>query len=371
VRAVRWHGPRDVRVDDVPEPGPPGPGEVKIAVEWVGICGTDREEWRSGPHWMQVGGPHPGTGRMAPITLGHEVSARVVEVGNGVSGLTPDELVAIDGLSPCGRCWWCQRHQYPLCDSFASIGMHADGGLADFMTVPAAGCIPVADHVGSDTAALAEPIAVAVRGLRRGRFVGGESVVVFGAGMVGLGAVAAARAYGARTVAVVAPSEARRTLASSLGADVAIDSGSPDLADRMVALNDGRGPDLVIEASGHSDAALQAVSAPRKGGRTVILGFPTESIEVDLATLAIAEREVIGSLSHVWDEDFRAAVSLLERGAVTADQVVSARIPLEDTVAVGFESDDWKNLPGAKILVAVHDDIEKLAGGARQPAQAV
>jgi (R,R)-butanediol dehydrogenase/meso-butanediol dehydrogenase/diacetyl reductase len=362
VRAVRWHGRRDVRVDEVPDPGRPGPGAVTLAVEWVGICGTDREEWLSGPHWMQVGEPHPGTGQVVPITLGHEVSARVLEVGADVTGLRPGTLVAVDGLIPCGRCWWCQRHQNPLCDSLAAVGMHADGGLADFMTVPAAGCVPVADHVGSDTAALAEPLAVAVRGLRRGRFVAGESVVVFGAGMVGLGAVAAARAYGARTVAVVAPSEARRALASSLGADEAIDSRSPDLPDQLKAINDGRGPDIAFEASGSPDAARQAVSAPRKGGRTVILGFPTKSSEIDLASLAIAEREIIGSLSHVWDEDFRAAVSLLERGAVTADQVVSTRIPLEDTVAVGFESEDWKALPGAKILVGLKLPATNIGG---------
>ena len=85
----------------------------------------------------------------------------------------------------------------------------------------------------------------------------------------------------------------------------------------------------------------------------MVVGFPPAPSQVDLFALAVAEHEVIGSLSHVWDEDFRAAVGLLERGAVHADQVVSARIPLEDTVSYGFERDDWKALPGAKVLVGL------------------
>lgn len=354
MRAVRWHGRQDVRVDEIPDPGRPSTGEVKLAVEWVGICGTDREEWRSGPHWMQLDEPHPLTGRSVPITLGHEVSARVVEVGEGVEGLALGTLVAVDGLIPCHRCWWCLRHQLPLCESLAAIGMHADGGLADFLVVPAEGCVPVAEHVSSDTAALAEPMAVGIRGLRRGRFRGGESLVVFGAGMVGLATVAAARAYGARHITAVAPSQARRELAALVGADEVLDPSDSDLLDRLRADNDGRGPDLAIEAAGDAVAASRAIVAPRKGGRTVIIGFPPDPAQVDLFALAVAEREVVGSLSHVWDEDFRAAVSLLERGALRADQVVSARIPLEQTVAFGFQSQAWKDLPGAKILVSPH-----------------
>ena len=339
-------------MDEVPDPASPRAGHVVLAVEWVGICGTDREEWRSGPHWMQIDTPHPLTGQMVPITLGHEVSARVVEAADDVEGLPSGALVALDGLVTCGECWWCLRHELTLCERLAAIGMHLDGGLADYITVPAQMCIVVAEHVASDTAALAEPIAVAIRGLRRARFAAGESVVVFGAGMVGLGAIAAARADGAAQVAVVAPSQARRELALALGADVALDAAASDLAERLGALGEGRGTDIALEASGDSRAAALAVTAPRRGGRAVIVGFPPDPAAVDLSALAIDEREVIGSLSHVWDEDLRAAVGLLERGVLTADQVVTARIPIEQTVAYGFEHDEWRRLPGAKVLVS-------------------
>ena len=281
MRAVRWHAREDVRLDEVPDPGPPRAGEVTLAVEWCGVCGTDLEEWRSGPHWVQTGEAHPLTGRVAPITLGHEVSARVVATGRDVVGLEPGDLVAVDGLVTCGRCWWCQRHELTLCESLASIGMHADGGLADFITVPAVGCITVADHVGSDTAALAEPLAVAVRGIRRGRLVAGESVVIFGAGMIGLGALVAARAYGAGSITVVTPGQARRDLAISLGADMAIDPAVPHLVDELRTSHGGRGPDLVIEASGDPRAIVDAIASSRKGGRTVLIGFPPVGSSVE------------------------------------------------------------------------------------------
>ena len=272
----------------------------------------------------------------------------------GSTSLVPGQLVAVDGLIPCGRCWWCERHLTPLCASLASIGMHADGGLADFLSVPARGCIPVADHVASDTAALAEPIAVGVRALRRGRSTAGESVVVFGAGMVGIATVAAARAFGARSVTLVGNSSARRDLASALGADRVVDSAEDDLIGWLRDHHSGRGPDLVIEASGDPAAANQGdqrrhggAAGPWSSGSRLHHPRWTCSPWLSLST------EVIGSLSHVWDEDFRAAVGLLERGAVHADQVVSARIPLEDTVSYGFERDDWKALPGAKVLVGL------------------
>jgi (R,R)-butanediol dehydrogenase/meso-butanediol dehydrogenase/diacetyl reductase len=352
MRAVRWHGRRDVRVDEVPDPASPAPGHVVLAVEWAGICGTDREEWRTGPHWMQTGSPHPLTGQMVPITLGHEVSARVVETADDVEALPTGALVALDALVTCGECWWCLRHEVTLCERLAGIGMHLDGGLADYITVPAQMCIVVAEHVASDTAALAEPIAVAVRGLRRARFAAGESVVVFGAGMVGLGAIAAAKADGASQVAVVAPSQARRDLALAVGADIALDASADDLDERLRELGEGRGADIALEASGDPAAAARSVTAPRRGGRAVIVGFPPDPAQVDLSLLAIDEREVIGSLSHVWDEDMRATVDLLERGVLTADQVVTARIPIEQTVDYGFEHDEWRRLPGAKVLVS-------------------
>jgi len=108
--ALRWHARGDVRLDEVPPPPPPGRGEMQLQVLWCGICGTDVEEYRSGPLFVPVGTPNPLTGQQAPLTLGHEFSARVLTVGAGVRRFQVGDRVAVDTLIWCGQCYWCLRH---------------------------------------------------------------------------------------------------------------------------------------------------------------------------------------------------------------------------------------------------------------------
>jgi (R,R)-butanediol dehydrogenase/meso-butanediol dehydrogenase/diacetyl reductase len=352
MRAIRWHGRGDVRLDLVPDALPPGPGEVRVRVEWCGICGTDREEWRAGPQWIPVEQPHPLTGTKAPIVLGHEVSATVVDVGRGVANLRAGKLVALDGLITCGRCWWCRRHEVTLCPELASIGLHTDGGLTESMTVAARMVFPVPAGVDAETAALAEPLAVAIRALRKGRLARGETVLVQGAGMVGIAALRAAMVLGAAAVTVADPFPRRREGAMRLGAAAVVDPSLSTFVDEVLRLHEGRGPDLVLEAAGTRRAAEQAAVAARRGGRTVFVGLPAEPASLDFLGLVLAERELIGSLSHIWDEDFAAAVDMLGEGVIRAEQVVGARVSLERTVDLGFDSIADAELDGIKVLVS-------------------
>src|SRR5438552_8337343 len=181
MKAARWHGRRDVRIEVVPDPTP-GPQEVVLHVDWCGICGTDMEEYLTGPHWVAVGHPHPLTHAQAPLALGHEFCGEVVAVGREVRGLRVGDRVAPDTLIYCGHCYWCQRHQVQLCEHVAFLGLMADGGLAEFCVAPEAMCIPLPPSLSSDRAALAETLAVGVHALRRGRLSPGETVVIVGAG---------------------------------------------------------------------------------------------------------------------------------------------------------------------------------------------
>ena len=142
VLALRWHGRGDVRLDEIEDPPPPGPGEVQLRPLWCGICGTDVEEYRSGPVFIPSGSPHPLTGRLAPITLGHEFSGEVVDVGPGVERFRPGDRVAADTLIFCGECYWCRRHQVTLCERLAALGLMADGGLAGLCNAPERTLLP-------------------------------------------------------------------------------------------------------------------------------------------------------------------------------------------------------------------------------------
>jgi len=325
VLALRWYGRGDVRLDEIEEPPSPGPGEVRLRPLWCGICGTDVEEYRSGPVFIPSGTPHPLTGRLAPITLGHEFSGEVVDVGPGVERFRPGDRVAADTLIFCGECYWCRRHQVTLCERLAALGLMADGGLAGLCNAPERTLLPVAEDISDQAGALAETLAVAVRALRRGRFAAGESVAVVGAGAVGLMALQAALASGASKVSVVEPLSERRRLAASLGADetCALEEAAP-------------AADVVVECSGNAGAIRTAVGAARKGGRVVLVGIYGRPSTLDFLDVVGTEKEIIGSLSHVYDEDFAAAVSLLGRGAVRAEPLVSDRVPLSRALDDGI-----------------------------------
>jgi (R,R)-butanediol dehydrogenase / meso-butanediol dehydrogenase / diacetyl reductase len=340
--AVRWHARDDVRVEEVSPPPPPGPGEVRLQVSWCGICGTDLEEWLSGPVFIPVAVPHPVTGRRAPLVLGHEFAGVVVAAGDGVTGLLSGQRVAVDTIVSCGSCRWCWRGEVTRCPALGALGLHGDGGLAQLCNAPARMCLPVPDSVADDEAALAEPLAVAVRALRRGGLQPGERVAVVGAGAVGLMAMQAAVAFSAETVTVIEPLPARRALAARLGADRVV---PPDDAGTVEA-------DVAVECAGRPGAVQTALQALRSGGRAVLLGIVTDAAPITPMDLVRGEKSLIGSLSHVWDEDFRVALRLLGRGTVQAAPLITDRIPLGSAVSGGLAL--LRDEPEKHLKILVH-----------------
>jgi (R,R)-butanediol dehydrogenase/meso-butanediol dehydrogenase/diacetyl reductase len=331
--AVRFHGRGDIRVEDIPEPSSPPPGWVRVRVDACGICGTDVEEYTQGPLVVPTT-PHELSGRCAPLTLGHEVVGEVVEVGRDVA-LPVGVRVAVETNMFCGQCRWCSRREFQLCDKLATLGLMADGGLAEQLLAPAYMCIPYDDGVPAEQAALAEPLSVAVRALRRARFSPGMTVGIVGAGAVGLLAMQVARAAGAEAVIVVEPHQSRRDLAMQLGADAAV---SPQESEEAAqAATRGAGLDVTVEAGGSPAAAGSAIRLARRGGRCVLLGVFDDTVPVDMTDLLFGEKEVIASLSHVYDVDFVEAVRLIESGRIDVAPLITDRIALSDVVTAGFQ----------------------------------
>lgn len=332
MRAAQWWGKSDIRVRDIPEPRDPSDGEVLLRMLACGICGTDVEEYTHGPAIIPVQ-PHPLSGRCAPLTMGHEAVGVVEEAGPS-STLTVGTRVAVEGNFFCGKCWWCERREFQLCEQLACMGLMADGGLAEFMVAPEFMCIPFSDHVPSERASLAEPLSVAVRAARRGGVGQGSSVGVIGCGTVGLLSIQAARIAGAQTVIAVDRLAERRDLALKLGADVAVE---PEMAEQaMYDVNAGVGPDVTIEAAGNPNAVAAAIKLVRRGGRAVLLGVFNQQIHIDMFDLLLAEKSIIASLSHVYDLDYTTAVDLINTDAVQIDPLITDRIELDDVVERGF-----------------------------------
>jgi (R,R)-butanediol dehydrogenase/meso-butanediol dehydrogenase/diacetyl reductase len=355
MKAAIWHARNDIRVEEAPDPRAPGPEEIIIKVAACGICGTDLEEYRAGPLFIPVDAPHPLSGRMAPLIMGHEFAGEVVEVGRAVRGLRPGDRVAPDTLLFCGQCYWCQRHQVSLCDQLAALGLSGDGGLAQFCVAPARMCIRLPNGLAYDHAAMAEPLAVAVRAVRKGRVMLGESVAVFGGGTIGLLCLQVARQAGARAVYVVEPHAGRRALAEQLGATGTLDPIAAPVAEELQRLTTV-GPDVVIEASGAAAAGPTAIDAARKGGRVVMVGLPVAAASYNFFGLVATEKEVIGSLSHVYDEDYAAAVRLLGEGTITVEPLITDRIPLDDLLPRGLHRLEQAPAETLKIIVRPNDD---------------
>jgi (R,R)-butanediol dehydrogenase/meso-butanediol dehydrogenase/diacetyl reductase len=350
MKAALWHARDDVRVEETPEPGAPGPNELILKIIACGICGTDLEEYRAGPLFIPVGKANPLTGRMAPIVLGHEFVGEVVEVGRGVTRVKSGDIVSPDVVISCGTCYWCQRHQVSLCDNLAALGLSGDGGLAEYCKVPLAMCVKLPDGVPGEHAALAEPLSVVVRAVRKGRVHLGDRVAIFGGGTIGLLALQAARCAGASEVYLVEPRAGRRDLATRLGATGVIDPNA-EAPSQALRSRTAVGPDVVIEASGSPSAGPAAIDAARKGGRIVMVGLPVAPVAMNFLRLVETEKEVVGSLAHVYDEDYQAAVHMIAEERVQVAPLISDRIPLDDVVERGLHRLEREPADILKILV--------------------
>jgi (R,R)-butanediol dehydrogenase/meso-butanediol dehydrogenase/diacetyl reductase len=343
VIALRWHARGDVRLEQVDPPRPPAPGEVQLRIAWCGICGTDVEEWKEGPFLIPEFEPHPLTGRRAPITLGHELAGTVVAVGPGVTRFGVGDLVAVDGLMYCGRCRECRRHRVNLCEQQAQVGFSRDGGLQELTNVPAAACLRMPVGAAPEAGAVAETLSVGVRSLRQGRLQPGERVAIYGGGAVGLLALQAARAAGAGHITLVEPLANRRAMAVDLGADEAVAPFESDGAASIAA-------DVVLECSGRPAAIEAAIASARSSGRVVLIGITSARVPLPVWDLVVGEKTLVGSLSHVWDEDFAAALDLLASGQVVYEPLLT-RIRLPDALELGLRALAERPAEHIKILV--------------------
>jgi (R,R)-butanediol dehydrogenase/meso-butanediol dehydrogenase/diacetyl reductase len=339
VRAAVFHGPRDVRVENVPDPGSPGRGDVVLEVVRAAICGTDASEWDHGPVLCREG-----------VVLGHEFVGRIIDVGDDVTTLRAgDRVVSGAGIS-CGSCFWCLRGRTNLCAEYRTLGLQVDGGLAEYVTSPAAICTVVPDACDDDAAAMTQPLAVALHALSRVQQGPDETVAVIGAGGIGSFIIAGAsrRATEGRVVAVDIDAD-RLATASALGATEAVDASGRDLSELLLELSGGTGFDIVIEASGAPLAPSAALAGARRGGRVLLVGLHGAPRELDLTKTILREVDIVTTVAHVCDSDIPAALELLAETNVAA-VTAGPRIPLEELVDEGLRPLAERRAPG-KILV--------------------
>ena len=340
MKAAVFHGPKDVRIEEVAEPGDPSAGEVVLEILRGAICGTDAAEWDHGPVLCTP-----------PVVLGHEFVGRVAAVGNDVETLrVGDRVVSGAGIS-CGRCAWCRAGRTNLCAEYRTLGLQVDGGLTERVTSPANICRLVPDGVDDDAAAMTQPLAVALHALSRVALQRHESVAVIGVGGIGSFIVAGAshRADDGRVVALDVDAQRLET-AKELGAHETADASARELAQLLLELSDGVGFDVVIEATGAPHAPAAAIAGARRGGRVLLVGLHGAPRELELTPMILREVDVFTSVAHVCDSDIPAALSLLAESNVAAI-TAGPRIPLAELVEEGLRPLAERRASG-KILVA-------------------
>ena len=309
--AARFHGAGDIRVEDVPRPDEPGPGDVLLRVATSGICGSDAMEYRMGPVIVHpLDARHPVTGHLGPLTLGHEFAGEVVAVGPGVEHLAPGMLVACGAGISCGECRPCRAGRTHLCTSYATIGFHRDGGLAGYCLAPADICFDAGAYgLPADAAALAQPMSIAVHAGRRGRIAAGETVVVIGAGGIGCFLIFAAVQWGARVIVSDLDDE-RLAIAVALGAATTVRASAGERLEDALA---DVAPDVIFEVSGSASGLEQAVALAPRGGRVVAVGVQKTPPVVQMQRVTLDELELIGTVAHAVNDDFPEALRLIGR----------------------------------------------------------
>ena len=285
MKALRFHGPHDLRLEDLPAPAP-GPGEIRIRPVAVGICGTDI-------HILD------GTfNSRSPVTLGHEVAGLVEAVGRDVRNARAGDLVTVEPHRYCGVCRYCRLGREHLCLDKEAFGVHLNGGMAEFQIVPERIAYRLPDGMDPKIGALAEPLSCCVHAMDRLAPRSGTSIVIFGAGPAGLILVALSHLAGLTPVVVVEPDAARRDSAVTFGANTTVDPSAVGWEDAALAIVGRAGFDYVVEAVGSPRVLESAIPLAARQGTILVFGVanPGETATIKPQEVFAKELTILGTV---------------------------------------------------------------------------
>jgi L-iditol 2-dehydrogenase len=310
-----------LEVTDLPSPTP-GPDELLIRVAACGICGSD------------VHGYDGSSGRrIPPIVMGHEAAGIVTAAGSQVSGFKPGDRVTFDSTVYCGGCEFCLKGAINLCDNRQVMGVSCGeysraGAFAEFLTIPARIAYLLPEALSFSEAAMLEAVAVALHGVAVSEMIGEETVLVIGAGMIGLLLLQAARAAGSSRVFVADVDATRLKLATDLGADQTIQASGVPLVEEVLRLTGGRGVDVVLEAVGRDETIATGIDCVRKGGTVTLVGNISPQIALPLQKVVSRQIRLQGSCASAGE--YPQAMELIVSGKIKVASLITAVAPLAD-----------------------------------------
>lgn len=324
-------------IGDIAEPDM-GPKDVRIRVRHVGLCGTDFNSYR---------GLNPLV--TLPRVPGHEIGGEIIEAGADVpSDFAPNRRVVVVPYTNCGNCSSCHKGRFNACRYNRTLGVQQQGGLTCQIVVPAEKVI-LNDTLAPQHLALVEPLAVGFHAVARGKVGQGDTVVVLGCGMIGMGVLIGAVARGARVIAVDM-SDQKLELAKRFGAEIALNPASQDVEETVSRLTNDLGADIVFEAVGTPATFTQCITLAGYSGRVVYVGYSKAPVSYDTALFNLKELDILGSRNATMD-DFKQVITHLEKMGDTADLLISKVFPFSQAgQAFPYWNDNRDNL---KVMVAL------------------
>jgi L-iditol 2-dehydrogenase len=310
VKALIYTQPGVLLIQDLPTPRVDS-RQILLRVRASGICGSDLDGFLG-----------KSKKRIPPLILGHEFSGEVVETGDGVTGVSPGQAVAVYPLVCCGHCRYCQTSRHQICPNRKVYGLDFHGALAEYVSVPEACLFSMPSNMSFVEGALVEPLANALHVLSRCPALDGLTGVVFGAGPIGMFTLWAAKHLGARRVAGVDLNPHRLAKLATLGADLVVDATRQDPISTLIDWTGGVGVDFAVDAVGNSDCRTNSIRSVAPGGTVAWIGLSADTAEIEARTIVTREIDIKGSYAYRL-EDFGHAMSILAEKIFPVEAVVS------------------------------------------------
>ncbi|KAL7757100.1 hypothetical protein ACKLNR_014093 [Fusarium oxysporum f. sp. zingiberi] len=361
VTALRFHKRGDLRLEQL-DAQPCGPDDVRVKVAYSGICGTDVTEYVGGPIFPpQEGHFNPYTGVSLPIVMGHEFSGVICEVGSNVNHLKVDQTVVISPAYDHRHygtefCEPCKNERFNICDASATIGLNAPGGgFCNKTVVKAMNCIPLPPNVSLKAAALIEPLAIARHCITTSGFKKGQSVLICGAGPIGLAILLLLRVLGAYKVIVTEVLDSRIGQARSFGADVVM---NPIKTEETLGMSAAEavlghvkgGVDIAYDCIGFQSTLDLSIASVRPAGMIFNVAIHKKPLSLNLNDLSMKEKKLMGGICF-FREDFEVVIGMLAEGNLNAEQMITSIIPLSNIIKGGFEELLHNREAHVKILI--------------------
>ena len=319
MKAAVFYGKKDLRIEEVKKPVP-GYGEILIKVHACGVCGTDVHIYE---------GDEGAAKSPAGTILGHEFSGEVKEIGEGVKRIKVGDRVCVDPNKLCGKCEYCRNGIGHFCENMIGIGTTVNGGFAEYCAVPEEQAYIISEALTFEEAAMAEPVACCLHGIDMCEIHPGDTVAVFGMGMIGLLMLQLARISGAARVIAIEPVEVKREQAMKLGADIVIDPVKQDIK-QMLLENQITRIHTVIECVGRIDSMKQALEIAGKKSVVMLFGLTRPGEELAIKPFELFRKEITLKASFINPYTQQRAISLIESGKIDVRSMIYKKMPLEE-----------------------------------------